>query len=97
VGGLIIVALHSYWRGAAAVTVSVMGWLLALRGLLLLAFPKTFMSMANSMIDATALWRTICICVVAIGLYLAFVGWMAETSRPEPRLGRSTSDLPPAA
>jgi K+ transporter len=37
VGGLIVVALHQCWRGAAAVVVSVMGWLLALRGLFLLA------------------------------------------------------------
>jgi hypothetical protein len=97
VGGLIIVALHPYWHGAAAVTVSVMGWLLALRGLLLLAFPKIFMSMANSMLDATALWHTICICVAAIGLYLAYVGWMPDTRRPEPRLGKSTPDVPSAA
>src|SRR5271169_3465032 len=62
IAGLIIVAQHPYWHGAAAVTVSVMGWLLVLRAGLLLAFPKAFMSMANSAIDATVLWRTISIC-----------------------------------
>jgi hypothetical protein len=49
------------------------------------------------MIAATALWRTICICLAAIGLDLAYVGWMPETRRPEPRLGGSTPDLPLAA
>lgn len=97
VGGLVVIALHPYWRGAAAVTVSVVGWLLTLRGLLLLAVPKAFMSLANSMIAAGALWRTICICVAAIGLYLAYVGWMPDTHRPEPQQGRSPSDLPRAA
>jgi hypothetical protein len=61
-GGLIIVALHQCWRGAAAVVVSVMGWLLVLRGLFLLAFPTAFMSMANSVLEASALWRTVCVC-----------------------------------
>lgn len=45
--GLIIVAGHQYWRGAAAIIVSVLGWLVTLRGLLLLAFPKAFVSVAK--------------------------------------------------
>lgn len=43
-GGLTIVALHQYWRGAAAIIVSLVGWLVVLRGVLLLAFPQTFVS-----------------------------------------------------
>ena len=97
VGGLTVVALHQYWRGAAAVIVSLLGWLLALRGLLLLAFPATFMSMANSVMGAGALWRTICVCVALIGLYLTYVGWMPAAGRPVPQAGSSTPDLPRAA
>lgn len=54
-GGLIIVALHQYWHGSPSIIVSLVGWLLALRGLLLLAFPSTFMSMTNSVLAAGAL------------------------------------------
>jgi hypothetical protein len=97
IGGLIVVALHQYWRGLAAVIVSLLGWLVALRGLLLLAFPTAFMSMANSVIDAGALWRTICICFAAIGLYLTYVGWMPAPSRPTSHAASSTRDLPHAA
>jgi hypothetical protein len=96
-GGLIIVALHQHWRGAAAVIVSLLGWLLALRGLLLLAFPAAFMSMANSAIGAGALWRTLCICFAAIGLYLTYVGWMPAPSRSTSRSASSAPDLPRAA
>src|ERR1035441_5151241 len=39
IGGLVMIALHSYWRSPAAVIVSISGWLVALRGLLLLAVP----------------------------------------------------------
>lgn len=97
VGGLIIVALHQCWRGAAAVVVSLMGWLLVLRGLFLLAFPTAFMSMANSVLEAGALWRTVCVCFALIGLYLTYVGWKPAPSRSISQAAPSTPDLPRAA
>jgi hypothetical protein len=97
VGGLIIVALHQCWRGAAAIIISVTGWLLALRGLFLLAFPTAFMSMANSVLEAGALWRTVCVCFALIGLYLTYVGWTPATGRSISQAASSTTDLPRAA
>jgi hypothetical protein len=35
--GLVTIALHPYWQGAAASIVSVVGWLVALKGLMLVA------------------------------------------------------------
>jgi hypothetical protein len=72
--GLVVIALHQYWRSAAAIIVSVVGWLVALKGLFLLAFPHTYLSMANSAIGAGALWRTVEICVAVAGLYLTYYG-----------------------
>ena len=97
VGGLIIVALHQCWRGAAAVIVSATGWLLVVRGLFLLAFPTAFMSMANSVLEASALWGTVCVCFALVGLYLTYVGWMSAQSRPISQAASSTTDLPRAA
>jgi hypothetical protein len=97
IGGLVMIALHSYWRGTAAIVVSVMGWLVALRGLLLLAFPTAFISMANSVISMGDLWRAICIVFVAIGLYLTYVGWMPTSGRSAPQAAGATPDLPRAA
>ena len=51
-GGIIVVALHLYWHGVAAVIVSLLGWLMVLRGVLLLAFPDTFISIANHTVGA---------------------------------------------
>jgi hypothetical protein len=96
-GGLIIVALHQYWHGSPSIIVSLVGWLLALRGLLLLAFPSTFTSMANSVLAAGALWRTVCICFAVLGLYLTYVGWRPAPGRPTPQAASSTRDLPRAA
>ena len=95
--GLVAIALHPYWRGAAAIIVSVVGWLVALKGLLLVAFPLTYFSMANSAIDAVGWWRGGAVVEALIGLYLAYVGWMPQRTRPEPQAVDSTRDLPRAA
>ncbi|MCB0940590.1 MAG: hypothetical protein KDB72_10170 [Mycobacterium sp.] len=79
--GLIIVAAHQFWRGAAAIIVSVLGWLVTLRGLLLLAFPKTFVSIANSMIGSQTWWVALCTAAVLVGLYLTYVGWTQDDRR----------------
>ncbi|HTZ16595.1 MAG TPA: hypothetical protein VMC78_23770 [Mycobacterium sp.] len=96
-GGLVVAALHSYWRDPAAVVVSLMGWLITLRGVLLLAFPKAFISMANSVIGMGDLWRAICIGFTLIGLYLTYVGWMPASERSVPQAASGTPDLPRAA
>jgi len=95
--GMVVVALHQYWRGAAAIIVSVLGWLTALKGVFLMAFPHTYISAANSMLDATAWWRTIFVIFAVIGLYLTYVGWAPARSRPTARTASSTPDLPRAA
>jgi uncharacterized membrane protein len=94
--GLVVVALHQYWRGAAAVIVSVLGWLTALKGLFLMAFPRTYISAANSMLDTTA-WWTGFILMGLIGLYLTYVGWAPAASRATSQAAPSTPDLPRAA
>ena len=74
--GLAMVAGHQYWRGAAAIIVSLLGWLVVLRGVLLLAFPSAFISMANSMIGAQALWVALAVGFALLGVYLTYVGWL---------------------
>ena len=96
-GGLVVIALHQYWRSAAAVIVSVLGWVLALRGLFLMAFPQTFLSVVNNAIGMTALWVTVDLSVAVVGLYLTYVGWSPAPSRPVSHADTSTPDLPRAA
>ncbi len=95
--GLVIVATHQYWKGAAAIIVSLIGWLVTLRGLLLLAFPKAFASVANSMIGAQGWWMALCVAFALVGLYLTYVGWAPAPRQPEPREVGASPDLPQAA
>lgn len=95
--GLSIVAAHRSWRGAAAVIVSLLGWLIVLRGVLLLAFPKFFASLANDMIGAQAWWITLCVIFAFVGLYLTYVGWAPAPQRPTSQAAAANPDLPRAA
>lgn len=96
-GGLIIVGLHQYWRGAAAIIVSAMGWLLTVRGLLLLAFPKAFMAAADATIGMAAMWSTVSALLAVAGLFLSYVGWRPAPVQPAPKADTATRDLPRAA
>ena len=94
--GLIVIALHQCWRGAAAIIVSVLGWMTAVKGLALLAFPQTYVSTVNSAVDAVW-WRVGFVVIALVGLYLTYVGWAPAPRRPAPQAASSTPDLSPTA
>jgi hypothetical protein len=95
--GLFVVAAHPYWRGAAAITVSLLGWLITLRGLLLFAFPQAFVSMANGMIGAQGWWVAACVVFGLVGLYLTYAGWAPAPDKPKPQAAQTSPDLRRAA
>jgi len=79
--GLIVVAVHTSWSNPPAVVISVVGWLLELRGVVLLAFPEAFMTAANAVIGANLAWRIGYVALALIGLYLTYVGWRPAPER----------------
>lgn len=96
-GGIIVVALHPYWRGMTAVIVSLLGWLMVVRGVLLLAFPDVFMSMANQMIGAEMVWPMVFAGFTVVGLYLTYVGWLTGRRGSVSHAPGSIPELPRAA
>jgi hypothetical protein len=78
-GGLVIIAFHQYWSSVPAVMISLFGWILALRGVVLMAAPDLYERAAMSM-GAISLVRLIFGALVAIGLYLTYVGWLAKSA-----------------
>ena len=79
--GLLIIAFHQYWSSVAAVMISLFGWILALRGLALMAATKLYERAAMSM-DTIPLVRLVFGVLVATGLYLTYVGWLAKPAPP---------------
>lgn len=95
--GLVVLALHPYWQGAAAIIVSLLGWLTTLKGCFLMAFPQTYLSFASTAVGAGTTWRAGFIAMALVGLYLAYIGWAPAPSRPAPQHAGSAPDLPRAA
>ena len=81
-GGLLIIAFHQYWSSAAAILISLFGWFLALRGLVLLAAPQLIERAAAASMGAISLVRIGFGALVLVGLYLTFVGWIARPASP---------------
>jgi uncharacterized protein YjeT (DUF2065 family) len=75
--GLAIIAFHQYWSSLAAVLISLFGWVLVIRGLLLMAAPSLYQR-AGAFAGTISLVRLIFGVLVAIGLYLTYVGWLAK-------------------
>jgi len=80
-GGLLIIAFHQYWSSVAAVLISLFGWVLALRGLVLMAAPKLY-ERAAVIADAISAVRLIFGVPVEIGVYLTYVGRLAKPAAP---------------
>lgn len=77
ISGLLIIAFHQYWRSPAAVIVSLAGWFLAVRGVLLLTVPQAYNSAGNAVYSsgASAVIWVVFACLASAGLYLTYVGW----------------------
>jgi hypothetical protein len=83
--GLVIIAFHQYWRSPAAIIVSVVGWFLALRGVLLLTVPRAYTAAGNAVYSSdatTAMIWVVFICLASAGLYLTYVGWKPQPGTP---------------
>ncbi len=83
--GLVVIALHPYWRGPAEVMVSVLGWLTALKGLALMTFPQSYLLMGQDTIGSAPWWQISLAVMGLIGLYLTAVGWAPASRRPAVR------------
>ncbi|WP_327097453.1 hypothetical protein OIE68_00815 [Nocardia vinacea] len=80
-GGLVIIGGHRSWRGPLAVTVSLFGWFVALRGFLLIANPEAAESGVDSTMQsptATLVARIFFGVLAVIGLLLTYAGWFTR-------------------
>jgi hypothetical protein len=80
--GLFVVAFHQYWRGVAAVIISLFGWFLLLRGFALLATPHLIINAAETATQtsgpAVGVVQVGFGLLTLCGLYLTYVGWVKK-------------------
>ncbi|HTQ17026.1 hypothetical protein [Mycobacterium sp.] len=81
--GIFVVAFHQYWRSVAAVIISLFGWFLLLRGLVLLAAPQLIVKGAEAATEtsstAIGVVRVGFLGLALCGLYLTYVGWLKKS------------------
>jgi hypothetical protein len=76
--GVLVIAQHQYWSSPPAVVISLIGWIVALRGLELLMAPGPIARLAEHMAGAVVAIRIGCWILLLIGLWLSAVGWGAK-------------------
>lgn len=76
--GLMIIAFHQYWSSAAAIMISLFGWFLALRGLVLLTAPQLIAHGADTALRLLPAVRAGFSILVLAGIWLSYVGWMVK-------------------
>ncbi len=81
-GGLSIIAFHQYWSGLSAILISLFGWFLALRGLVLLAAPELYARAGAAAMNMMPVVQTGFGILVLIGLWLTYTGWIAQPATP---------------
>jgi hypothetical protein len=86
-GGLVIVGGHRNWRGPLAVTVSLFGWFVAVRGLLLIVDPGAIEAGVDSTMlspTGTTVARIFFGALAVTGLLLTYAGWFTKPTAPPP-------------
>ncbi len=78
IGGLVIIAHHQYWSSLSAILISLFGWLLALRGVALLAAPQLIKAAATASMTMMPVVEIGFGSFVLAGLLLTYVGWIAK-------------------
>ena len=91
-GGLVIIGGHRNWRGPLAITVSLFGWFIAVRGFLLVAAPSAIESGVDATLlspTAMTLSRVFFGLLAVAGLLLAYAGWFTKPKGTEPAVSRA--------
>jgi hypothetical protein len=75
--GIVLVMLHSIWVDFPAILVSLLGWLIAVKGVLLLAAPESLLKLgarASASGGAIRLWGIIALILGALYLAIGLIG-----------------------
>jgi hypothetical protein len=73
--GLVMIAAHHHWNGPAAIVISLIGCLVALKGALLMAAPDFGAALSAAVARNPLVLIAAAGAMILIGLWLAILGW----------------------
>ena len=77
--GLAMVAAHHHWTGPAAVVISLIGIVAALKGASLMIAPSLGVEMTTAAVSSPFVLMAAAGAALLIGLWLSFVGWLSKS------------------
>ena len=77
--GLTVLAFHQRWNGPVEIAITLLGWILILRGVILLLFPEEGIAVARTILNAAPQAIIVIGAVVAaIGGWISFMGFRRQ-------------------
>jgi uncharacterized protein YjeT (DUF2065 family) len=72
--GLLIIADHNVWVGEWPMVITIIGWILILKGILRLFFPDAFVKLMKDLTEKSP-YMVMCWVRILVGLYLVWAGF----------------------
>jgi uncharacterized protein YjeT (DUF2065 family) len=77
--GLTVLAFHQRWNGPVEIAITLLGWILILRGVILLLFPEEGIAVARTILESVPQAIVVIGAVVAaIGAWISFMGFRRQ-------------------
>lgn len=73
--GSLIIHFHNIWVANWTVLITILGWLAVIKGISLIAFPKTLM-MFKPMFEAENLYKILAPIIILLGLVFGYLGFL---------------------
>ncbi|MBU0578031.1 hypothetical protein KJ742_04575 [Patescibacteria group bacterium] len=77
IGGLLLVIFHNVWVESWAIVITVFGWLLLIKGALLIMFPSTMKKISRSLFQSSDPFLVDSLIIIILGLIFAYFGFLA--------------------
>ena len=75
--GLLMVVSHNIWDGTWVMVITILSWLVLLKGILYITFPKSMSSLAQSVIKDKQWLSMSAVVNLLLGLFLTYMGFFA--------------------
>ena len=75
--GIAVVLYHNAWATIPEVLVSLLGWVMVLKGFMLLAFPKTVNRFGDAIVKTNTYFTVAAIFALVVGGYLSWIAFFA--------------------
>ena len=79
VAGLVMVATHHHWTRPAAIVISLIGIVAALKGASLMIAPSLGVETTNAVVSSPLILMAAAGPALLVGLWLSFVGWLSKS------------------